>query len=253
VVGDAGRVLRTTNGGTTWGVVTVDSDGGRGLNDVYFQDDVRGWIVGNGGVILRTTNAGASWTRVPSVTIADLERVSFPRASGTGPLPDDPYASGWAAGAGGTILASDDFGVSWRVYVPFATNDYLYGVVRRSRVAATAVGGNNRVLYTTASGDSARWQLAAAPTPFSNLFCLAGPGTPGVLPGTLWAGGKRTDQAQPVILRTDDDGMSWTAQALPAGAPLTGNSIEDVYFSDGARGWAVGTQGLVLHTVNGGQ
>jgi photosystem II stability/assembly factor-like uncharacterized protein len=34
---------------------------------------------------------------------------------------------------------------------------------------------------------------------------------------------------------------------------LSGNSLEDVFFLDDLHGWAVGTQGLILHTATGGR
>ena len=40
---------------------------------------------------------------------------------------------------------------------------------------------------------------------------------------------------------------------LPNDAPLISNGIEDVFFRDEWRGWAVGTTGLVLHTATGGR
>lgn len=254
VVGSAGRILRTTNGGTTWSaLVGVDTDGGKGLNDVVFQDDTRGWIVGNGGLVLRTNNGGASWTRVlPSVTLNDLERVSFPRFVAGGAPPADPYGRGWIVGGAGTILTSADFGQSWRIVTPFVTTDPLFGVARRTTAAAIAVGSNNRVAVTTASADTATWALAPAPNPFVNLAAVAWSDA-SLLPGSAWAVGRRSDLAQPVVLFSLDAGQSWTAQLLPASAPLAGNQLEDVFFLDDQRGWAVGTQGLVLHTATGGR
>ena len=253
VVGSAGRILRTTNAGTTWTpLVGVDTDGGRGLNDVFFQDQNRGWIVGNAGLVLRTNNGGATWVRVPGVTINDLERVSFPLNTAFGSPPADPYGRGWIVGAAGTILGSRDFGQSWSIVTPFVTTDPLFGVARRSIAGAIAVGGNNRVAVTTASADSAVWSLAPAPTPFSQLSAVAWPG-PSPVPGSAWAVGREVSAGQPVILWSTDGGFSWTAQDLPAGAPLLGNELEDVFFLDDRRGWAVGTQGLVLHTATGGR
>ena len=88
----AGRILRTTNGGQSWSALLgVDTDNLKGLNDVFFQDESNGWIVGNGGLILRTVNGGASWVRVlPGVTVNDLERVSFPRFTTSGGSPAGP-------------------------------------------------------------------------------------------------------------------------------------------------------------------
>lgn len=254
VVGTAGLVLRTTNGGTTWApILGVDTGGGKGLNDVFFQDAIRGWIVGNGGLVLRTTNGGATWTRVmPAVTANDLQRVSFPRDSAAGVPPDDPYGRGWIVGDGGTILSSDDFGQSWRIVTPFLANDPLLGVARRSTAAAIAVGTNNRVATTAASADTALWSLAAATNPFTNFTAVAWPDASPV-PGSAWAVGRRPDLGQPVVFHSGDGGLSWTLQALPSSAPLAGNGFEDVFFLDDQRGWAVGTQGLVVHTATGGR
>ncbi len=253
VVGTAGRALRTTNGGTSWTTLVLDTDGGKGLNDVFFQDANHGWIVGNGGLILRTTNGGAAWTRVlPGVTAADLQGVFFPDATGSGTLPAEPYGRGWIVGDGGTILTSDDFGQSWRIVTPFATGDNLFAVSRRTTADAIAVGANNRVLVTAASADTATWGAAPSPTPFTNFTSVAWPNT-APLPASAWAGGKRTDGSVPVVLYSADGGQSWLEQELPSDAPLLGNGIEDVFFLDDRRGWAVGTAGLVLHTVTGGR
>ncbi|MGE5432893.1 MAG: WD40/YVTN/BNR-like repeat-containing protein, partial [Syntrophomonadaceae bacterium] len=68
IVGDQGKVLNTTDGGTNWNYVTNS-----GINPddrsktVFFLDANKGWIStkdGNGyGVIQHTTDGGKSWTR----------------------------------------------------------------------------------------------------------------------------------------------------------------------------------------------
>src|SRR4029078_8641004 len=103
IVGSGGRLLRTTNSGSTWAQVTADTDNLKALNHVFFQDATRGWIVGNNGLILRSNNGGASWTRgLPVAATANLQRVAFPRNhTGSNP-PTDPYGWGWVVGDGGT-------------------------------------------------------------------------------------------------------------------------------------------------------
>ena len=67
IVGDAGKVLKTTDGGTNWNIV---NNSGINPNDrsktVFFLDANNGWISskdGNGfGIIQHTTDGGASWT-----------------------------------------------------------------------------------------------------------------------------------------------------------------------------------------------
>jgi len=123
IVGSAGRVL--TGGPAGWLPLSgVDTDNLKALNAVYFQDAQRGWIVGNAGLILRTTNGGATWKRiVPTSTTVDLEAVWFPRWTGGGTPPAEPYGRGWAVGGAGTILGSTDFGQTWHVAAAF--NDHL--------------------------------------------------------------------------------------------------------------------------------
>lgn len=251
IVGSIGRVLVLNNG--TWSAITTDTGGLQGLNGVYFQDAFRGWIVGNAGLILRTTNGGASWTRVlPAPTAVDLQSVSFPRWTGGGTPPAEPYGRGWAVGAGGTIVGSTDFGQTWHTVAAF--NDHLYGVARRDEFNAIAVGHNNRIVTTIDQADTAAWQASPSvlPSPFTNLQSVAWPAQ-ALLPGSAWAVGKRADSAIPVALWTSDGGTSWIDQPLPGSAPLSGNGLTSVFFVDDQHGWAVGTHGLVLHTVTGGR
>jgi photosystem II stability/assembly factor-like uncharacterized protein len=116
------------------------------------------------------------------------------------------------------------------------------------------VGHNNRILTTFDQADTATWQASpsALPSPFTNLEAVAWP-TPVFAPGSAWAVGKRADTAIPVVLWTNDGGTTWLNQALPGTAPLSGNGLESVVFVDQVHGWAVGSHGLVLHTVTGGQ
>ena len=73
-VGDFGKILRTTNGGTNW---TQQSSGTPyNLYDVCFLDANNGTAVGDG-KILRTTNGGTNWTQQTSGTTYSLYDVSF--------------------------------------------------------------------------------------------------------------------------------------------------------------------------------
>jgi photosystem II stability/assembly factor-like uncharacterized protein len=49
------------------------------------------------------------------------------------------------------------------------------------------------------------------------------------------------------VLRTEDGGVTWKAQASHSSARLN-----DVFFIDPLHGWAVGEGGTVIHTANGG-
>jgi TonB family protein len=61
--GQRTRILRTTDGGTTWSAsrVPVDDD----LADVFFLDSGRGWAVGRNGTFLASRDGGSTWQHRP--------------------------------------------------------------------------------------------------------------------------------------------------------------------------------------------
>ena len=75
VVGAAGTILRTTDGGATWTLQTSGTT--NALNAVSFVDAKTGTAVGVRGTIVRTTDGGATWTPQTSGTTETLNGVSF--------------------------------------------------------------------------------------------------------------------------------------------------------------------------------
>jgi photosystem II stability/assembly factor-like uncharacterized protein len=51
-----------------------------------------------------------------------------------------------------------------------------------------------------------------------------------------------------VIIVSEDDGASWTQASVPASVTLTG-----IHFPTAEKGWAVGHDGLILHSGDGGK
>jgi photosystem II stability/assembly factor-like uncharacterized protein len=116
------RILRTTDGGTTWNDQTTDPDvpTSARLSDVYFVNANLGFVVGRNELlitkdplILRTTDGGGGWTLAdvpPALTFTTLYAVSFVDAN-----------NGWAVGRGSRdgvtnnaiILHTADGGSSW--------------------------------------------------------------------------------------------------------------------------------------------
>ena len=63
VTGDGARVLKTTDGGTSWQDISP-AFSSVNLNDVVFFDSLEGLVVGDAGTIYRTTDSGSSWSPI---------------------------------------------------------------------------------------------------------------------------------------------------------------------------------------------
>jgi photosystem II stability/assembly factor-like uncharacterized protein len=97
VVGNAGAIFQTGDGGRRWidhtlpciRTCTKLTD----LLRVRFTDMQTGWIVGERGMLYRTTNSGFTWIEQGAIAKGSLFGLSFP--DGT---------QGWASGEKGTIV-----------------------------------------------------------------------------------------------------------------------------------------------------
>jgi hypothetical protein len=73
-VGTSGRIIRTTNSGLNWNIIT--SGTGSVLYSVNFVNGNTGYISGTG-VILNTTNGGVNWQNQPINVTSDLYSIYF--------------------------------------------------------------------------------------------------------------------------------------------------------------------------------
>jgi len=224
-VGANGTVRHTVNGGATWAIV-VTGVASENLFDVVFTHPDTGFVVGAIGVVLRTVNGGLTWTRKNPVSL-NLNSVSFATTR-----------DGWAVGDNGVIIGTHDAGASWFTVIPAVTSQSLHSVWRRSESTAWAAGNLGVVPRTVAGPDSTAWTLGSAGAS-KQLYGVCFPeDVIGYAVGVDGTG---------AILRTDDGGGSWQTQ--------TANSqfqLNDVFFIDAQRGWAVGNNGTILHTAHGG-
>ena len=135
-VGEAGTILRTTNGGTSW--INQSSGTTNTLFGVSFTDANNGTAVGEAGIILRTTDGGTSWISQTSGTTNWLWGVSFTDAN-----------NGTVVGEF-IILRTTNGGLSWINQVSGA--GWLFGVSFSDANNGTVVGSHGRILRTTNGG-----------------------------------------------------------------------------------------------------
>ncbi len=155
------RVLKTTDGGTTWSppqlVVIGTSDF---PSSIRFFDNLHGWIAASSRVF-RTTNGGASWQWSSSGITQPVADVAF-----SSPL------QGWAAGGSeifseepesgvGVIYRTEDGGITW-VQQLYIERDAFVAVDFVNTTRGWAVGYNGLV-YRTSNGGVA-WEPQRIPT-----------------------------------------------------------------------------------------
>ena len=96
-------IIRSTDGGNTWGASTSASIGAYGYRGVSTPSATLAWAVGEYGRLLRSTDGGVTWSALSSDNIAFNLGVTAPTTG-----------SGIIVGAQGTITVFD--GTAWRVH-----------------------------------------------------------------------------------------------------------------------------------------
>ena len=220
----AGDVLASTDGGGSWSVGTTIW--GLGLDDVVFTDSVRGWgmsIVNHS--IEHTTDGGLTWTIQYTMPGGWLQDINFVDSH-----------NGWAVGAG-AILHTSDGGDTWDMQDSLSGTQ-LSGVSFVSAQESWVAG--TKMLHTINGGTT--WTTIAQDCPVNGKiqFFQGGRG---------WALQSPEYYDSCFVLRTTDNGLSWTPQMY------NGDTIRTLVafdFANDSTGWAVGSGGDIFHTSNGG-
>ncbi len=139
----------------------------------------------------------------------------------------------WIVGYHGTILRSQDQGLTWELQ-PGGTTEALFRVSVVNENEGWIAGSYGTILHTGNGGKI--WHKQQTPTD-EHLF-----GLDFINPRQGWAVGSRG-----TVLVTDDGGATWTDRSIDADIILN-----DVRFLDSQQGWAVGEFGRIYHTRDGG-
>ena len=189
--------------------------------------------------------------------------------------------NGWAVGAIGTILRTTDGGTSWQLQNA-GTTGYLYAVAALSPTTCL-VGGPAGLIFKTTNGGSSWTQISTNISYGYMSFCfvnsnvgyavalLGGTVSKTTDGGNSWinintgfaqalydvsfsdvssgwiAGGSGFYGSPSFMARTTDGGANWTQQTVPTSYGFYGVCAMD------SLGWAVGYDGVILRTTNGGK
>ncbi|MBI5014813.1 MAG: hypothetical protein HZB55_04900 [Deltaproteobacteria bacterium] len=207
---------------------------GDDLFAVDFADERAGWASGRWGTVLHTADGGTTWEKQKTGVDYTLSSVSFVDAT-----------NGWAVGDEGTILHTSDGGRTWerqKSPVPY----FLMGVQFVTKDKGWIVTERTHILHTEDGGKT--WGVQFQDQDFilkALSFCDDQNG---------WAVGEYG-----YIYHTSDGGKTWVHQAgefgfsEETGDVVGGSILFDVSAVNPKTAWAVGIEGYVVKTVDGGK
>jgi len=224
-LGGGGKILKTTDGGTTWTAQTI---GYYAFRSIYFPCTTVGYAVTDGGGILKTTDSGTNWSYQTSGITSPLRSVYF--------VNND---TGYVCGEGGVILKTTDGGINWTSQISGVSNN-LYSVYFTDNNTGYIVGFSSIILKTTDGG--ANWTSQSGNTTY-DLYsvCFSDANTGYSVGGN--------NQGSGIILKTTDAGANWAVNWTPS---IANCYFFSIYFPDQNNGFAVGIFGRILKTSDGG-
>jgi len=221
--GSKGALLSTSDGGATWELRKPPTEDA--LRDIFFQDAETGWLLCERSIfkpmakdesvsyLLSTADGGATWARVEVTRGADVDL----KLAG---LRFADRVRGWVYGEMGALFFTGDGGRTWnRQRVP--TNHLLLGASFLDAQAGWLAGGGLTVLKTSDGG--ATWRAGTVFLP---------------------AGGAAQRPSESVRVETE--------QLEPETRAVGGRRLNAVWFATPERGWAVGGEGVIIATTDGG-
>jgi photosystem II stability/assembly factor-like uncharacterized protein len=269
------NLIKTTNSGTNWFQQSIGTN--YGFSKLYFADANTGYGLSSNG-LFKTSNSGNNWFSRGSFPYGlaamnfinvntgfcygfytsgyyiynylykstngfnSWDTTNLPNNAGYSCLLFRNQLTGWIAGGGATqgsyVAKTIDGGLSWTQENAGTTN-YLTSIFFVDDYTGWVVGNNNAICKTTNGG--VNW--------YSQNFGLnEGWYTKDIFFSDVNTGLAIVDYPTGQILRTTNGGENWTLE-LNTGV----GSLSAFHFINSNTGWAVGGDGAILKTTNGGQ
>lgn len=238
--GDSGLLLRSTNMGLNWNAISFPHN--IDLYSVFFRDSLNGFVAGESS-ILKTTNGGSSWIRsdFPQIYFYSIHFVNS----------DTGFVSAFRGLSGGNffsaIYRTSNSGTSWNLQVNEPGEELYQLFFTTNNSVGYAVGERGRVYRTANFGET--WTQPNPNIPTSEAFLSTH--FKDNLNGWVTAADNK-------IYNTTNGGVEWKVQLSREFFNLR-TYLNSITFTDSVVGYAVGSQirdlnafGIIMRTNNGG-
>ncbi len=221
-----GKILKTTDQGSTWQVIYESDVNGTGVTSIFFLTPDHGYAGLMGGNVMVTTDGGMNWTSSDiddSVNQGEVGDLEFYDAN-----------NGVALTAWGGIYTTTNGGTSWTV----ATNNYIGGhdLVYADANTLFAVGNDQKIYKSTDGGKN--WSQI-----YSGIFQQINLGV-----HFADANNGLVTSEEGSVFVTADGGDTWNNYTVAGQFGL----MRGAYVFDENNMYATGTPGQVFKTTDGG-
>ncbi|MFL6373831.1 MAG: WD40/YVTN/BNR-like repeat-containing protein [Pyrinomonadaceae bacterium] len=210
---------KTTNGGQSWEKIEFEGAGRERVTHLLFNKDGSATAFGEGGIFYKLQPDGVTWRKSHTA-------IHFLLLDGA--LSDDAY--GALVGAGGTIMFTEDGGMTWGQATLLGDRETRFNAVwfAGSKLGAWAVGSGGKIFHSNGGARLWREQKSTVTADLNDVtFTSATEG---------WAVGESG-----IIVRTRDGGQTWYDYSSPVN-----HTLQRISFING-HGWAVGFGGTVIY------
>lgn len=210
-------LMKTTDGGKSWEKVDFRTSQRRRITSIFFSKGGFGMAVGETGAVFGLQSDKYSWKKLRSPSrylILD------------GAFIDD--LRGTIVGGGGTIMFTEDAGLSWnQAYVSGKSKSKLNSVFFIDDRTGWVVGSNGKILRTNSGGKFWRPQRSKTKSNLTDVSFISS--------NEGWAIGENG-----TILHTTTSGNYWNQIRS-----RLNHKLEKIFFY-GRKGWIVGFGGTIL-------
>lgn len=208
------------------------------LHAIYFVDEKTGWIGGSNGTLLRTSDGGRTWEKSQFKGTDSIRDIAFIRGSEGWMLCEQSPFGGGKRSNRSYLMHTTDGGNNWSRFDFKFTSEPRTAIFFDKKGEGYAVGEGGVIAGFSRDG------VADKKTEISLRYLILD----GVALNNsrmLLVGGGAS------IIWTDDDGRSWNRSKFDLPQPMT--KLNAVTFINDRRGWAVGNEGVIVSSVDGGK